>query len=97
LTLKLTDGADISASLRRIQFVTEVEKEGGIYKIKLVRTDALPAIVEAVTKSGLSISDINLIKPTLDQVFLQITGNTMRDKATNGDSYAQRVLIERMK
>ena len=97
LTLQLTEGTDISASLRRIQDVTEVEKEGGTYKIKLARTDALPTIIEAVTKSGLNISDINLTKPTLDQVFLQITGNTMRDKATNGDSYAQRVLIERMK
>jgi ABC-2 type transport system ATP-binding protein len=97
LTLQLTEGTDISASLRRIQDVSEVEKEDGTYKIKLGRTDALPTIVEAVTKNGLNISDINLTKPTLDQVFLQITGNTMRDKATNGDSYAQRVLIERMK
>ena len=50
LTLQLTEGTDISASLRRIQDVTEVEKEGETYRIKLARTDALPTIVETVTK-----------------------------------------------
>ncbi len=98
LTLQLTDGADISSMLGGIQGVTEVTKEGETFKIKLTRTEtALPAIVERITKKGLKISDITLAKPTLDQVFLQITGNTMRDGATNGDSYGQRVLIERLK
>jgi ABC-2 type transport system ATP-binding protein len=97
LTLQLTDGADISGKLRAIQDVAEVERKDEIYRIKLGRTDALPAIVETVAKNGLKISDLNLTKPALDQVFLQITGNTMRDGATNGDSYGQRVLIERLK
>ena len=98
LTLQLTDGADISTMLESIEDVTEVGREGEAYRIKLARTErALPAIVETVTKRGLKISDITLAKPTLDQVFLQITGNTMRDSGTNGDSYGQRVLIERLK
>jgi ABC-2 type transport system ATP-binding protein len=98
LTLQINDGADLSANLPGIQDVTEVKKEGAIYKIKLARTEnALPAIVETITKKGLKISDITLTKPTLDQVFLQITGNTMRDGAATGDSYGQRVMIERLK
>ncbi len=98
LTLRLIDGTDMSAALKEIQDVTEVRREDETYSIKLARTEtALPAIVEAVTKKGLKISDINLVKPTLDQVFLQITGNTMRDAGTNGDSFGQRVLIERLK
>jgi ABC-2 type transport system ATP-binding protein len=98
LMLKVLDGADMSNSLNKIQDVTEVTKEGGIYNIKLAKTEiALPAIVEAVTRKGLKISDISLTKPTLNQVFLQVTGNTMRDQGTNGDAYGQRVLIERLK
>jgi ABC-2 type transport system ATP-binding protein len=98
LTLQLTDGADVSNMLSGIQDVTEVKKEDETYKIKLTRTEtALPAIVENITKKGLKISDITLAKPTLDQVFLQITGNTMRDGSANGDSFGQRVLIERLK
>ncbi len=69
-----------------------------VHKIKLARTEtALPTIIETLTKKGLKINDIALVKPTLDQVFLQVTGNAMRDRAANGDSYGQRVLIERMK
>ncbi|MGA3059393.1 MAG: ATP-binding cassette domain-containing protein [Candidatus Bathyarchaeia archaeon] len=98
LTIQLGNGADISTALWGIQDVTEVTKEGETYKIKLARTEtALPAIVEMVTKKGLKLFDIALTKPTLDQVFLQITGNTMRDGATNGNAYGQRVLIERLK
>ena len=37
LTLQLTDGTDISTSLREIQDVTEVTKEGETYKIKLTQ------------------------------------------------------------
>src|SRR5208283_2938901 len=49
LTLRLTDGADISSTLSGIHDVTEVAKEGEAYKIKLARTEtALPAIVEAL-------------------------------------------------
>ncbi|MGA3110865.1 MAG: ATP-binding cassette domain-containing protein [Candidatus Bathyarchaeia archaeon] len=98
LTLQLTDGADISGILEAMQDVSEVKKEGATYKIKLTRTEtALPAIVETITKKGQQISDITLSKPTLDQVFLQITGSTMRDSAANEDSYGQRIQIERLK
>ena len=98
LTLQLVGLADISSILTQIPEVAEVKKEGETYRIKLTKTEtALPEIVETVTKKGLKISDITLAKPTLDQVFLQITGNTMRDGAANGDSYGQKVLLERLK
>ena len=98
LTMELEGGADTSAVLRRIQDVESVEKEGKTYMIKLSRTGtALPTIVETVTHAGQKILGISLEKPTLNQVFLQITGDTMRDNGTNGDSYGQRVLIERLK
>lgn len=98
LTIQLTNITDISTALREIQDVTEVTKENKTYRIKLTKTETtLPAIVETVTNKGLKILDIALTKPTLDQVFLQITGNTMRDGTTNGDSYGQKVLMERLK
>ncbi len=96
--MQLTEGVDISSMLMGIQDVTEVAKEGQAYKIKLTKTEtAIPAIVEIVTKKGFKISNLTLAKPTLDQVFLQITGNNMRDGTANGDSYGQKVLLERLK
>jgi len=98
LTLELTEGADATSILGQIPDVTSVEREGETYRIKLARIEtALPTIVDAVTRKGLKISDITLSKPTLNQVFLQITGNTMRDSGANGDGFGQRVLIERLK
>lgn len=98
LTLQLTNGADITPIIKTLPDVAEVTMQDHIYQIKLTRTEtALPTIVDAITRKGLKISDISLAKPTLDQVFLQITGNTMRDAGTNGDGYSQRVLIERLK
>jgi len=98
LTLQLVDGVDISDDLNDIREVTNVEKNGEIYQITLSKTEiALPTIVETVTRKGLKISDITLSKPTLDQVFMKIVGSGMRDSGTNGDSYGQRVLIERLK
>lgn len=98
LTLQLTNGADISSMLKNLSDVAEVSMQDNLYRIRLTRTEtALPIIVEAITKKGLKISDISLARPTLDQVFLQITGNAMRDTSINGDGYGQRVLIERLK
>jgi ABC-2 type transport system ATP-binding protein len=98
LTLQILGGADISTVLKGIQDVTEVVKESDTYKIKLASVEtALPTIVDTVTRKGLKISDINLAKPTLNQVFLQFTGNAMRDEEANGNSLGQRVLIERLK
>ena len=101
LTLQLTNGAavtGVSQLLRSVPDVTDVVREGSTYRIKLTRTEqALPAIVEAVSKNKLKISDISLTKPTLDQVFLQITGDNMREGPTTADGFGQRVLIERLK
>jgi ABC-2 type transport system ATP-binding protein len=98
LTLRLIDGVDLTDLLREIQDVSEVAKKGQSYQIKLAKPElAIPQIIEVVTKRGLKISDITLVKPTLDQVFLQITGDMMRDGSANGDWFGQRVLIERLK
>jgi len=105
LTLQLINGTetrDVSAvlvaMLRQVQDVTEVSKNGQTYKLKLEKPErALPAIVDVITKNGLKISDISLAKPTLDQVFLQTTGDTMHDGVASIDGYSQRVQIERLK
>jgi ABC-2 type transport system ATP-binding protein len=98
LSLRLSQGADIADAFKRIQDVTGVTREGENYRLQLARTEtAIPAIVDAVTKRGQKISGLSLAEPTLDEVFLQITGKAVRDSTANGDSYGQRVLMERLK
>jgi ABC-2 type transport system ATP-binding protein len=98
LTLELKGGFDATDLLRNIKGISDVTKEDGVYRIKLLQVgQVLPSIIEGITQKGLTITQIGLVKPTLDQVFLEVTGNSMRDKGPNGDSFGQRVLIERLK
>ena len=99
LTIRLTEGPDITDFLRSIPDVRDVAKKDQTYRIKLPKTEkALPAIVDGVAKKGLEISEISFTKPTLDQVFLEITGKSMRDEdAGESDSVIQNIMIEKMR
>jgi ABC-2 type transport system ATP-binding protein len=84
LSIQVTDGQDISHFLEGVPDVREVVKLGpSSYRIKVPRVEkALPEIVDGISERGLKVSDISFTRPTLDQVFLQVTGRQMRD----GDS-----------
>lgn len=98
LTLELSEGApDLTEFFKGIQDISEVTKVAQVYRIKLPRTEkALPVIVEAVVKKNIQIVEISFTKPTLDQVFLEVTGRSMRDEdATESDSMTQNFMMER--
>jgi len=99
LTMELTQGPDITAFLKGLPDVSDVARNDQVYRIKLPRAErALPAIVEGVTRQGLEIKEISFTKPTLDEVFLDVTGKSMRDEASGeSDSLWQNVLNERMR
>jgi ABC-2 type transport system ATP-binding protein len=98
LTLELSEEAgDLTEFFRGIPEVSEVTKTGQTYRIKLPKTEkTLPAIVEGVVKKNLQIKEISFTKPTLNQVFLEVTGHSMRDEdASESDSFLQNVMMER--
>ncbi len=48
--------------------------------MKVVKAEAaLPTIIASITARGLKIKGISYNKPTLDEVFLEVTGRSMRD------------------
>jgi len=81
LTLEFVDGAgDLTALLEKIENVAEVVRKGEEYRLKLPKVEtAMPGILSAVTAGGLKIKQMSLTKPTMDQVFLEVTGRSMRD------------------
>lgn len=98
LTLELSEGApDLTEFFRGLQEVSEVTKTNQTYRMKLPRTEkVLPIIVEGVVKKNVQIKEISFSKPTLDQVFLEVTGRSMRDEdATESDSMTQNFVMER--
>jgi ABC-2 type transport system ATP-binding protein len=92
LTIEMTDGTDVTSFLENIGGVTEVKKTDSTYRIKLPKAeDALPAIFEGLAHRGLRVKNIAFTKPTLDQVFLDVTGRTLRDAEEGAsDSLRQR-------
>jgi len=94
LTLSVNGGVDLTELLRSLPNVTEVTRTDGSYRLKLPRVEsALPAIITSIASQDLQITETSFSKPTLDQVFLEVTGRSMRDALesnTNGhgDRYA---------
>jgi ABC-2 type transport system ATP-binding protein len=98
VTLEISDDKeDLTGFFESIEGVKEVSRTGGIYRIKLPKTEkALPAIVEGVIRKQLQIKEISFTKPTLDQVFLEVTGKSMRDEeASQSDSGWENVRMQR--
>jgi ABC-2 type transport system ATP-binding protein len=96
LTIAVSDGGDLSEFFRSVPDVSDVAREGVMYKMKLPRAErALPAIIEGVTQRGLKITEISFTKPTLDEVFLEVTGRTMREEEGVQESWIQNVNLGR--
>ncbi len=96
LTIGLSDGEDLTQFFNSVPDVSDVSREGQVYKMKIPRTErALPTIIEGVTKRGLKITEISFTKPTLDEVFLEVTGRTMREEEGVQESWIQNVNLER--
>jgi len=98
LTLELAESPeDLTEFFRAIPDVLEVAKTSQEYRLKLPKAEtALPAIVEGVVKKNIQIREISFTKPTLDQVFLEVTGKSMRDEdASESDSAIQNFIMER--
>lgn len=100
LTIGVDDGSDLSgyfSSIPEVHEVSRSEENRHVYKMKLPKPEtALPIVVEGISKRGLRITEISFTKPSLDEVFLEVTGRTMRDQDEGGESWVQNVNRARM-
>jgi len=76
---------DNTKALSSLSRVKDVKKIGDVYRVKVSKgEEALPEIMENVLKMNLRISKVSLVKPTLDQVYLEYTGRSLRE--TQGET-----------
>jgi len=83
LTLGFASGADAEAGVAVVQRLTdrEVRREGDV-SITLTAPDGdelLPAAVRALDAAGIQVARATGVPPTLDDVFLALTGRTLRE------------------
>ncbi|MEM2883837.1 MAG: ATP-binding cassette domain-containing protein [Nitrososphaerales archaeon] len=74
-----TDKLDLTTLIREIKGVKEVKKADALYRIKAERGEEVaPTVIEAMRSRGLTVSKLSMIKPTLDEVYLEYTGRSLR-------------------
>ncbi len=88
LTIELSDGGgDYTGFLEGMDGISQVTRVGDSYRLKLPRVEtALPNIIASITARGLKIRETSFTKPTMDQVFLEVTGRSMRDAEEPGSN-----------
>ena len=97
ITVAIKKDVDITELVKKIEHVKEVKKENGSYMIKSENGEVTaPLIIEALRKEGHVVTRLSLTKPTLNEVYLQYTGRSMRDAEESGEAlHAKRMLQAR--
>ncbi len=82
LELTVAPGApDPTAFLKELPGVTGVTRLEGAYRVKCSNGESLvPKTVLAADRAGIAIQGLTVVKPTLDEVFLQMTGHAYREE-----------------
>jgi ABC-2 type transport system ATP-binding protein len=82
LELSLPSGAkDQSGLLGAMAGVTSVTRTGDTYRAKCSNGESLvPKTVMALSQAGIDVLGVTVIKPTLDEVFLGLTGHEYREE-----------------
>jgi len=79
-------GRDLSEILREIPGVTGVEPrlDRGGYRVKVPRSESfVPKVVRACDAAGIELAAVSTRKPSLDEVFLTVTGREYREEGEN--------------
>jgi ABC-2 type transport system ATP-binding protein len=97
ITVSIKQDADITNLIKKIERVKEVKKESDMYLIKSENGEVTaPLIIEALRKEGYVVTKLSLSKPTLNDVYLQYTGRSLRDNTESPETvFAQRHTMRR--
>ncbi len=98
MTLSIKDAnVDISPIIQKVPRVKEVKKQDGGYRIKVEDgEETAPIILDAIKTEGHTITRLSLAKPTLDEVYLEYTGKTLREEEESKESmFRQRATLRR--
>lgn len=82
LVVSTAPGAgDLTPLLRSLPGVASVASNGATYRVKCSNGESLvPKTVIAAERAGIDIVGVTVLKPTLDEVFLHLTGHAYREE-----------------
>jgi ABC-2 type transport system ATP-binding protein len=88
---------DLTPLIRQVPSVKDVRRTDSDYRIKAsLGEEAAPVIFDVIRTKGYHVTKIMVTKPTMDQVYLEYTGRSIRDvEADRADTMRQRVTMRR--
>jgi ABC-2 type transport system ATP-binding protein len=97
ITISIKEDADVTELVSKIENVKDVKKENGSYRIKAeIGEVTAPFIIEALRSKGYTVSKLSLTEPTLNEVYLEYTGKSMRDAEESPEAFrTQRMTMMR--
>ena len=97
ITIGIKENVDVSELINKVENVKDVKKENGSYRIKAEYGEVTaPSIIEALRKNGYTVAKLSLTEPTLNEVYLEYTGKSMRDEEESREAFAsQRMTMRR--
>jgi ABC-2 type transport system ATP-binding protein len=95
--LSIKDDPDVTELIRSVEHVKEVKKEDGSYRIKAEFGEVTaPFVIEALRRKGYTVTKLMLTEPTLNEVYLEYTGRSLRDTEESRESFrTQRMTMMR--
>jgi ABC-2 type transport system ATP-binding protein len=97
ITIGIKEDIDVSELITKVENVKDVKKENGSYRIKAEYGEVTaPFIIETLRKKGYTVAKLSLTEPTLNEVYLEYTGKSMRDAEESREAFAsQRMTMRR--
>ncbi|MGB8780248.1 MAG: ATP-binding cassette domain-containing protein [Candidatus Bathyarchaeia archaeon] len=97
ITIGIKEDADVSELISKVENVKDVKKENGTYRIKAEYGEVTaPSIIETLRKKGYTVAKLSLTEPTLNEVYLEYTGKSLRDAEESREAFAaQRMTMRR--
>jgi ABC-2 type transport system ATP-binding protein len=89
--------ADVTSLIETTPRVKEVKKQDNIYRVKVENgEETAPQILSLLMDKGYKVVNLSLTKPTLDEVYLEYTGKSMREEeATQESMFSKRITMRR--
>ena len=74
-----TDDPSAESRLRSIPGVDDVIAKDGRITVSGSGTNLVSEVIGCISESGMQVSDFRTVMPTLEDVFLKVTGHSIRD------------------
>jgi len=77
---------DLTPIISQVSYVKTVSRTGSSYRVKAEFGDeAAPAIIEKLRTNGYHVTRLSLAKPSMDEVYLEYTGRSLREEQPDAD------------